>query len=307
MFDIHEIPQGAAQSTEPLGTKYKFWYQDPTFGMTLFKEGRPNTGENWAEKIACELARSLHLPHANYEFARYAGRSGVITRSLVDRGARVIHGNELLASFTTDYASRDGGAYRNSSHTLRRVLAYFRSSTDFLGAPYGWATSPRLQTALDFFIGYLMFDAWIANQDRHDENWGVLRMNDGNLFLSPSFDHGSSMARNEPDARRLERLTTKDLPRHISRFVCQARSGFFPAGAQGKVPALFTLDAFLQAASQSPAAATEWCERLRAIDDAQIESIVRKVPGDWMSEPARIFTSQLLLLNRHRILQAFFS
>lgn len=304
VFKVHEIPAGSAQSTEPLGTKYKFWYEDPVFGTTLFKEGRPTTGENWAEKIACELAACLDLPHATYEFARYEDRSGVLSPSLVARGARVVHGNELLASISTDYLPSQGGRYRNPNHTLRRVLAYLRGSAESLGAPYGWARAGRIQTALDFFIGYLMFDAWIANQDRHDENWGVLRMNDGNLFLAPTFDHGSSMARNEPDEKRLIRLTTKDMPRHISRFVCQAKSGFFPAGGDRNVSPLCTLEAFEQAALQSPNAAKDWCERLAAVRNDRVKEIVHNVPADWMSDLARRFTVELLRLNRERILKA---
>lgn len=306
VYVIHSIPNGSAQTEEPLGTKYKFWYRDSDHGLTLFKEGRPDTGENWAEKIACELARILQLPHAEYEFATYEERCGVLSRSLVERDARIIHGNELLAAHVTDYIQNEGTRYRNPNHTLRRVLAYLRGSREVLGAPYGWPQSPQLSTALDFFVGYLMFDAWIANQDRHDENWGVLRTTQGNLFLAPSFDHGSSMARNEPDERRLLRLNTTDMPRHISRFVETARSAFFAsAGAHNPQP-LHTLEAFVQAAGQAPPAAQEWRERLRCVDDERIRQIIDQVPEHWMSMPARMFTAELLRLNRERILATEF-
>lgn len=304
MFQVHEIPAGSAQATEPLGTKYKFWYQDPVFGTALFKEGRPGTGENWAEKIACELAGCINLPHASYELARYEGRFGVLTPSLVSRGARVVHGNELLAAVATDYVQDEAARYRNPNHTLRRVIAYLRASTEFLGAPDGWSGTQNVQTALDFFVGYLMFDAWIANQDRHDENWGVLRLSDGNLFLSPSYDHGSSMARNLTDEDRLIRLTTKDMPRHISRFVCQAKSAFFPSGVVEKLQPLYTLEAFEQAAAHSMAAARDWGARLAAVSDCRIEETVRSIPGDWMSDAAQSFTVALLKLNRDRIVKA---
>lgn len=304
MYLVHQIPAGAAQATEPLGTKYKFWYRDETFGLTLFKEGRPGTGENWAERLAADLANAIGMPHAKYEFATYEGRRGVLSRSLVDRNARVIHGNELLAAHVTDYIGVDPTRYRNANHTLRRVLAYLRASADALSAPYGWPTTERIRTPLDFFIGYLMFDAWIANQDRHDENWGILRLNTGNIHLSPSFDHGSSMARNEPDDRRLVRLSTRDMPRHISTFVRTARSALFPHGLATDPPPLLTLDAFEQAASQNPAAAEEWRERLAAVSHEEVQNFIALVPDDWMTPPARTFTAELLRLNRERILNA---
>ncbi len=305
MFPIFEVPTGSAQTTEPLGTKYKFWYRDRDFGLTLFKEGRPGTGENWAERIACKLAELLQLPHASYEFATYEERRGVLSRSLVDRNARIIHGNELLASLITDYVRR-GNPYRNRNHTLRRVLAYLRGGVDELGAPFGWdeCRSKGIRSALDFFIGYLMFDAWIANQDRHDENWGVLRTNDGKLYLAPSYDHGSSMARNEPDEQRMLRLETKDMPRHITSFVKSARSALFPSVSTANPPPLYTLEAFVQASSHSPLASTEWRERLAAIKPEVVRFVIESVPTDWMTEPARAFTAELLRLNRDRILSA---
>lgn len=304
MFPIHQIPPGSALSSEPLGTKFKFWFQDPDFGLTLFKEGRPGTGENWAERIACELAELLDLPHARYEFAQYEGKDGVLSRSLVERGARIIHGNELLSAQITDYGQDDLPRYRNTNHTLRRVVAYLRASSDLVGAPYGWTQTPALRTAIDFFIGYLMLDAWIGNQDRHDENWGLLKTSEGNLFLAPSFDHGSSMARNLTDEDRTLRLNTKDQPRHISTFVTTAKSGFFPHSIEKQKKAILTLDAFIQSANYSPSAAVAWQERLAAIDEKVIRNVVDKVPECWMTEPSRMFTCELLRLNRERILAA---
>ena len=134
MYRVIDVPVGAAESTEQLGTKFKFWYSDSEYGMTLFKEGRPGHGENWAEKIACELAGLLSLPHAHYELARFKDMAGVISPSLVARGARLIHGNELLATFSTDYAIDSANNYKRSDHTLRRVLGYFRRSSDQVGA-----------------------------------------------------------------------------------------------------------------------------------------------------------------------------
>lgn len=49
-----------------------------------------------------------------------------------------------------------------------------------------------LSSALDVFAGYVLLDAWIANQDRHHENWGALRMGTA-LYLAPSFDHGAAL------------------------------------------------------------------------------------------------------------------
>ena len=54
-----------------MGTKPKFWYSDADDRLTLYKEGRPGSGEHWAEKICCEICKALELPHANYELAEW--------------------------------------------------------------------------------------------------------------------------------------------------------------------------------------------------------------------------------------------
>lgn len=307
MYQIFEVPVEAAESTEQLGTKFKFWYRDPNFGLSLFKEGRPGTGENWAEKIACELAKILGIPHAHYDFAKYGGKDGVVSRTLVESGARLIHGNEVLASFVTGYSPVNSKFYHRREHTMPRLLSYFRASTGQVGAPYGFKQTEKVSTALDVFIGYLMFDAWIANQDRHDQNWGLLRSADGNNFLAPSYDHGSSMARNETDEARTIRLTTQDGGRHISRYVMTARSAIYSSNSQHGTKSLLTLDAFLQAGHQNIEAAQSWQHQISLVTEKEIHEIFQQVPNELMSQTARTFTIELLKLNRQRILDCKFS
>lgn len=271
----------------------------------LFKEGRPNTGENWAEKIACELAEKIGMPHAFYDLATYQDKQGVVSKMLVDRGARLIHGNEILASNTFDYGGDQLKVYRQRDHTLRRVLGYFRRSADLVGAPYGFAQTKNITSSLDVFIGYLMFDTWIANQDRHDQNWALLRTTDGNSFLSPSYDHGSSMGRNESDAKRTIMLNTKDKNQSIAKYVLGARSALYPhPPTDAKLKAYRTMEAFLLASKMRPAAFEEWKERLAQVTDDAEKDIIAKIPGHLMSDESKTFTLELLRLNRLRILES---
>ena len=63
---------------EQLGTKEKFWYYDENDIEHLFKIGRSNTGENWSEKVAGELAELLGISAIHYEFATFKDKEGVI-------------------------------------------------------------------------------------------------------------------------------------------------------------------------------------------------------------------------------------
>jgi len=62
MFPVIEVRSSMAEAVEYLGTKSKFWYRNGERQM-LFKAEERGTGEDWAEKIACELCALLGLPH----------------------------------------------------------------------------------------------------------------------------------------------------------------------------------------------------------------------------------------------------
>ncbi|MGH3871963.1 MAG: hypothetical protein ACRDSR_10690 [Pseudonocardiaceae bacterium] len=66
-------------------------------------------------------------------------------------------------------------------------------------------------TAVEVFAGYLVLDAWVADQDRHDQNWAVLRQAaaPGELRLASSYDHASSLGFNLLDTRREKLLASE--------------------------------------------------------------------------------------------------
>jgi hypothetical protein len=55
MFQTIRVDRSAAEAMEWLGTKRKFWFSRAGVRW-LFKAEERGTGEDWAEKIACELA-----------------------------------------------------------------------------------------------------------------------------------------------------------------------------------------------------------------------------------------------------------
>jgi hypothetical protein len=52
---------------------------------------------------------------------------------------------------------------------------------------------------------------------RHHQNWGLILSPDKKTYLAPTFDHASSLGRNETDENREDRLATKDLGRSMER------------------------------------------------------------------------------------------
>lgn len=265
----------------------------------MFKAIKPNTGEHWTEKIACELCTLLGLPHAHYELAVWKDRKGVITPSIVSDGEQLVHGNELLTRVYYDYPIHQ--KYRVKQHTLKGIFILMNNPVVQL--PLGWEPTERIETAFDVFIGYLLLDAWIANQDRHHENWAFIITKEGTIHLAPTFDHGAGLGRNETDANRQERLETRDKGRSIEHYVTKARAAIYEKCFSNKP--LHTIEVFFKAAQKRPLAGETWLNRLQQVSFANIQQIFAQIPTTEITPIASEFAQKILALNHKRLLTYF--
>lgn len=286
----------AANLAEQLGTKPKFWYQGESSVNCLFKEGRSGTGDDWSEKVASELCGLVDLPHAVYDLAVWKGRRGVVCPTFVPEGGRLVLGNELLARILSGYPEKQ--FFHVRQHTLRRVLAIVRNKR--IRVPLGWNMRPGITSAIDVFIGYLLLDAWIANQDRHHENWSLVVSPAPAIHLAPTYDHASSLGSSETDKNRKDRLTTRDRGRSMERYVERAKSAFFFSPSNPKP--MSTLDAFHYAGKVRPAAARAWLEYLAQLSWQNVRMIFEQIPRGLISDVAIEFALKMLDLNRQRLL-----
>ena len=299
-FSIIQLPADAPERPEPLGTKRKFWYRGTDGGRWLFKHPRPDTGEDWAEKVAAELCSLLGLPHARYELAEWKGQRGTVCPTFVPDGGQLIHGNELLAAMVPGYPSSTGSSrrfYRFSQHRLDLVLKFMGYHR--LQPPLDYQPPEGITQPAELFVGYLLLDAWIGNQDRHHANWGFVASPQGTVHLAPTFDHASSLGRNETDETRTRRLTTRDPGFTIDTYVEKARSALY-AKVGDKIP-LLTVDAFRVAAERYRAAGPVWLERLAGVRSADTLALLERVPRERISEPGIEFAQKMLELNREKL------
>jgi len=311
VYKIHRVDTNQFEAVETLGAKRKFWFRQDN-RRVLFKAETRGTGEDWAEKIACELCQLLGLPHVHYELAHeYDGDTargpGVICDSFAPGNRWLMLGNQLLRflAIDSDYPADEERKYKVSQHTVEAVVTALGKVS--MPADDWMRDVPFVATsALVIFIGYVMLDAWIANQDRHHQNWAILwdseRPQGERLWLAPTFDHGASLARNLADEERMERLVSKDKNRQVSKFAARARSAFY--GQVSDTRPLGTHEAFWQFAEVVPDAARSWLKQLESIETASIQAILDKVPAQRMSKIAKEFTLQLLLVNQQRLLEA---
>jgi hypothetical protein len=298
VFPVIPVPDNAPDRSEPLGTKNKFWYNDASRGVCLFKEIRAGTGEDWSETTAAFLCSLLSIPHADYFFALWNGKRGVITPVLHNATERMILGNELLGGIVPEYREATTPRGANRFHTVENVflrLADCGPPAEIL-APHGVLSAPEV------FVGYLMLDALICNTDRHHENWGVIDRQDGTpRRLAPTFDHASCLAHNMPEAQRKERLITRDTNYTIEAYADRATSAFYATPYEKKP--MGTIAAFVKGAEQYPDAALYWLSQLATLSGERIKEGLENIPDDRMTVEARALAQRMLEHNQRRLLE----
>jgi hypothetical protein len=152
MFRTVRVDRNKAEATEPLGTKRKFWFIDGG-QRYLFKAEERGTGEDWAEKLACEFSRRLGLPHVEYDLAEeYDGSNyrqpGVVCLHCAPPPLTLIMGNELLLAQDPRYPRADHRKYKITKYTVDAVVQCVRGLTP--PASIWMRNVPEgLETALD--------------------------------------------------------------------------------------------------------------------------------------------------------------
>jgi hypothetical protein len=299
-YPVIKVDRRSSTNLETLGRKEKIWIPHPDTGVDwLFKIRQ--TGEDWAEKIACELCERLGIPHVHYELAIELSNNalGVICPNVAAPPKTLILGNQLLGELNDAYPMDEESKYGVRQHTIAAVAEVIEKLA-IPATPFSDNLPGGVHSAMDVYTGYLLLDALIANQDRHHQNWGAIR--DSENRLAPSFDHGASLARNEPDEKRFLRLNGPDPGFGIEKFARNARSSLYARDSDKKT--LITLEAYRKFAERCPSAAHAWQERLHLLQAADFETIVERIPDDRMSRIAKDFTTRLLLINQRRILES---
>lgn len=291
-FPIMKVDPEWAVEREPMGTKDKFWYQEPEKdeSLWLFKFPRENTGEHWAEKIAAEAAGLLEIPHARVELAELepgqtgsAVEPGTVSESFLANDAELIHGNEILASALEEYDPEL--RFGQGQHTFRNIV----EGTD----PFFFTESHRRQAA-ERHCGHVVLDAVIGNTDRHHENWGVISSfrGEGYVFeVAPTFDHASSLGRELTDNRREQILAEQGVGKYSER----GHGGIYWSETDRRGPSPLQLARLV--CREYPNLFLSALRRVGSIELGTVVEVVRRVPQGWMSEASREFAIALMEYN----------
>lgn len=301
MFPVFDISDFESNLPESVGSKEKRWVMPPKehelpHRLHLFKIGRQNTGENWSEKACFEIAQALDLPCAKYHFAVASSERGVISETFLPVGARLYLGNVLLSRIIQGYEGAK--RFKQIEYKLSQVLNLIRL----------FGTRPPINyentsmSAHEFFIGYLVLDALVGNTDRHHENWGVVvltKEDSLDVHLTPTFDHASSLGRNETSQNRRFRLKTKDQRASVEAYARRAHSAFFGLSSHA---ATLTMHEMIRVLMELyPRSTKFWADRVSALTPDVFEGIFAKIDSEWITEDATEFALRMLVRNQAMI------
>ncbi|WP_307851951.1 hypothetical protein [Williamsia sp. CHRR-6] len=243
-------------------------------------------GQDWAEKIAAEVAAMLSIPVVQTELAVATSlESGIQQRGSISRDMRPLGwagspGAQLLGECDDDFDSDTC-----AGHTLDAIESVLQT---IAGPPDDRYES---WSAFDVFVGYLTLDALIANTDRHAHNWAVLSRGPERA-LAPSYDHGRAFGSGLNDRTRATILEGDALARWCARGVTTRFDG-------GEA---HTMLAFAAAAAGrcGPSARQHWLEQIHGLDLDLCDAVIEAVPE--LSGVARTFVMELLTTNRRRLI-----
>jgi hypothetical protein len=277
-FPVIEIPapdrNGVFRELE--GAIDKYWLDLPDIGRCMVKVDLRGA---WVEKITVTLAEQISLPVAGCELlVRADGLKMIASHNFLENGAIERAGEKLLVA-------RLGENYLYTPDAILSVI-----DDAGISLPSNYIASATVAKASDLMVGYLIFDSWIGNIDRHSKNWGIQQFLDGRKELLPTYDHGLSLGVRMPEDK---------LPIDLTDFSGDCRSSI-----QSEIGGTLTMNGLTARLLElRPEAARFWIDRIRRIDRDSIEATFARLPEGWTSDMRLKFTIDLVVASHDRLIK----
>ncbi len=158
MVKIFDITKWTIKEwVQTIGTRDKFFVENPNDEkLYFFKESIGKfPSEFWSEIIASKIGTLLGFNLLDYNIGIYKTTVGCICESMVEQKSQELeHGISLIKKAVKDFRVSE-----------RPLILFNDVEKSFI--PYG--------NFIYQFIEMLIFDSIIGNQDRHSENWAIIR------------------------------------------------------------------------------------------------------------------------------------
>ena len=255
------------------GTRQKFWLKHPSENQIyMFKVPKENTGEVWAEKIVSDLGKVLGLNMMDVSIAKHNDMFGSLAKNFREETEIFYEGGDLFYSIFEDF-DRFNLKYYDIANILD-ILKGYNLERRFLQIP--------------------IFDTFVANQDRHCDNWGII-YRDNSYDLSPIYDNGASLGYQLEPSHIINMLKNGQM---FTAFSNRSRSLI---GLSGKRKPK-SLDLLSWIRRRFPYEVKEEFERINMVDQPMVESIISPIPQEAMDDIYKEWVVKLLLYRKEWLL-----
>lgn len=240
------------------GTREKKLVIDNHNQLAFFKYQGKNyiVSEACSEKICYEIAKVLGYDCARIELAEDSnGNLGVLNYLFV----RI---NSIEHSDAIDYLNIHDKE-RSKFYTISNI----KTTLDNLD-----------KNLFNGFLKIMLFDALVGEQDRHEENWGIKKIN-GQYIISPLYDNGCSLLREFKDETFAEKYYEgkKDFDAYIKR----SMTIIYKEDGKSRYKH-FELIKYLNKYYHN--VLIKEVEKLYRLKDKNIENIVNKIPNELLTK-----------------------
>ncbi|WP_163538153.1 HipA domain-containing protein [Gracilibacillus sp. YIM 98692] len=255
------------------GTREKYWLVHPeTEQRFLFKIPKENTGEAWAEKIASEVGKAMGLSTMDVNLAKRNNTVAVLAANFINKQEELFEGGDLFFTIADDFDRYNLKYY--DFFNIMKVLSEFQLERDFIKIP--------------------VFDAFIGNQDRHCDNWGIIDSKSG-YKIAPIYDSGASLGFQLKEDRI--NLMFQD-PNMFKAF---SNRSFSLIGLPNKKKPRF-LDLLDVIKQHYPSEVKETIHLINKVNENLLEGIMESIPEEVMGVTYKKWAKKLLLYRKEWLL-----
>ncbi len=175
----------------------------------LFKPLENPNKNLWGEILSQEMAKILNIPCAEYRIATLNNQKGVITKSFLEKGQTLVLGSEIYQEFLNKIHYQKEKAIKYKKESLPKIenknqlFNYLNNiqSTLFILKESIQMKEKEYYNLENHFIKLLLFDIITLQEDRHANNWGMIKINK-EYKPSPLYDNSSSFGLGSPFLER---------------------------------------------------------------------------------------------------------
>jgi len=191
------------------------------------------TGHKWypiesiTEHLIARVGAVLGLNMAKSRLVKVSGQVKFLSKYFLnpEQGQELVHGIDILAAYVDDRAFVEEIAVKKKERvffTLEDTVAAIEQ-----------VFPSELTTILESFFIMLCFDAWVGVQDRHFQNWGVVRDIYGEKppYFSPIYDSARGLFWNQTEnkisewakAKQFEQQAENQIKNSVPQFTLRER------------------------------------------------------------------------------------